>query len=268
MTGGRAQSQLLSKDDAIVHGFSTRQGGVSAAPFNTLNLGQSVGDDRTKVDENRRRFFGGSGVDPAQVVRVYQAHDNGVLRVEGEVLQRAGFPESLIDRARPFDALVTKQSGLALTISTADCVPILIHDPVRCAIAAIHAGWRGTARRVVVSALDAMRDSYGTDAADCRVAIGPCIRACCFEVDVPVTDAMASALTAWHSFATATRPGHWQMDLPAINRRLLEQSGVASERIDDLDLCTSCRSDLFFSHRRDKGRTGRMMAFILMRGSD
>ncbi len=268
MTVGRVQSQLLSKDDAIVHAFSTRLNGVSTAPFDTLNLGQSVGDDRARVEENRRRFFGGLDVNAGQVVRVYQAHDNGVLRVEGEVLHRAGFPESLIDRARPFDALVTKQPGLALTVSTADCVPILIHDPVRRAIAAVHAGWRGTARRVVVSALDAMRDTYGTNATDCRAAIGPCIRACCFEVDAPVTDAMASALADWHSFATATRPGHWQMDLPAINRRLLEQSGVASERIDDLGLCTSCRSDLFFSHRRDKGRTGRMMNFILMRGSD
>ncbi len=265
MTERAVQSPLLSPD-FVAHAFSTRRGGLSSVPFETLNLGQSVGDDRAKVDENRRRFFGEFGIQPHQVVRVYQGHDNGVLQIESKVLHHPGFPESVLDRANKFDALVTARPGLALTVSTADCVPILIHDPVRRAIASVHAGWRGTARKIVVSALDAMRTAYGTSPADCRAVIGPCIRRCCFEVDAPVAEAMASALADWNAYATTTRPGHWQMDLPAINRTLLIRSGVAGENIEDLGLCSSCRSDLFFSHRRDKGRTGRMMNFIMLRG--
>jgi polyphenol oxidase len=259
------QSPLLLQDAQILHAFSTRQGGVSAPPFASLNLGMSVGDERAQVEENRRRFFGGLGVDAAQVVRVYQAHGNGVLCVDDAVTRQAGFPESLVDRARTFDALVTNRPGLALTVSTADCVPILIHDPVRRAIAAVHAGWRGTAGRIVATALAALREAYGTDPADCRAAIGPCIRACCFEVDAPVVEAMASALADWETHATATRPGHWQLDLAGINRALLERAGMRPGNIADLGLCTSCRTDLFFSHRRDKGRTGRLMNFILLR---
>ena len=261
----RVQSRLLLQDSRILHAFSTRQGGVSAAPLATLNLGQSVGDDRDRVEENRRRFFGALGIEPARVVRVYQVHGNKVLRVDDQLMRRPGFPHSLIDQRFGHDALISRLANLALTVSTADCVPILIHDPVRGAIAAVHAGWRGTACRAVAAAVAALREAYGTNPADCRAAIGPCIRACCFEVDAPVIEAMASAPVGWEASATATRPEHWQLDLPGINRALLIASGLLPDNIDDLGLCTSCRADLFFSHRRDKGRTGRMMNCILLR---
>jgi hypothetical protein len=153
---------------------------------------------------------------------------------------------------------------LALVVSTADCLPILIHDPVRKAVAAVHAGWRGTAKGITVQALGAMRAAYGTDPADCRAAIGPGIRRCCFEVDSVVTKAMAGALPSWEWHATANRAGHWLLDLAGINRALLTAAGLLDDRIEDVNLCTSCRSDLFFSHRAEKGRTGRMMNFILL----
>ncbi len=259
------QSQLLRAPYGIMHAFSTRQGGVSRPPFATLNLGQSVGDEPAAVEENRRRFFGAFGIDPARVVRAWQAHGDGVLRIDAGVAERPGFPGCLLDKRAKFDALITQVFGLALVVSTADCLPILIHDPVRRAVAAVHAGWRGTAKRIAARALDAMREAYGTDPSDCDAAIGPGIRGCCFEVDAAVRDSTAATLPNWETHATANRPGHWLLDLAGVNRAILEAAGVRSDRIEDVGLCTSCRHDLFFSHRAEKARTGRMMNFILLK---
>ncbi len=262
------QSQILQAPDGITHAFSTRQGGVSRGPFASLNLGQSVGDEPAAVEENRRRFFGAFEIDPARVVRAWQAHGDGVLRIDAGVAARPGFPGCLLDERAKFDALITHMSGLALVVSTADCLPILIHDPVRRAVAAVHAGWRGTAKRIAARALDAMREAYGTDPSDCQVAIGPGIRGCCFEVDVAVRESMAATPADWEMHATANRPGHWLLDLAGVNRTILEAAGVRSEHIQDIGLCTSCRNDLFFSHRTEKARTGRMMNFILLKDED
>lgn len=269
--GGRAasvQAAILRESRGVSHAFSTRQGGVSRPPFATLNLGQSVGDDRAAVEENRRRFFGAFGIDSDQVVRVRQVHGDGVLRVDAPLTERAGFPHCLVEERAGFDALITDLAGLALVVSTADCLPILIHDPVHRAVAAVHAGWRGTAKGVATRAVVAMGEAYGTAPSDCRVAIGPGIRRCCFEVDVAVTEAVAAALPRWNAHATANRPGHWLLDLAGVNRALLEHGGVFPDHIEDMRLCTSCRNDLFFSHRAEKGRTGRMMNFIVLREED
>jgi polyphenol oxidase len=262
------QSAALEASDGIVHAFSTRQGGVSRPPFATLNLGQSVGDDAAAVEENRRRFFGAFGIDAGRVVRAWQAHGDGVLQIDAGLTGRPGFPRCLLDERAKSDALMTDVSGLALVVSTADCLPILLHDPIRRVVAAVHAGWRGTAKRIAARALGAMREAYGTDPADCRAAIGPGIRGCCFEVDGAVKDAMAAALPNWEKHARANRSGHWLLDLGEVNRAILEAAGVRADRIEDVGPCTSCRNDLFFSHRAEKGRTGRMMNFILLNGED
>jgi len=259
------QSDILGDSDRVVHAFSTRQGGVSLAPYATLNLGASVGDDPAAVEENRRRFFGNFGVESSQVVRVKQVHGEGVLTVTEDLVSRRGFPGVLLDERYEYDALVTNLPDLALVVSTADCLPLLIHDPVRGAVAAVHAGWRSTAKRIAARALGAMATAYGTDPKDCRVAIGPGIRGCCYEVGDEVTKAMAVALPTWEAHAEGTRPDHWRLDLAGINRALLEAAGVRARRIADVGLCTACRTDLFFSHRAEKARTGRMMNLILLR---
>ena len=267
--GGAAfvQSRLLSESGEVVHAFSSRQGGVSRPPFATLNLGQSVGDDLTLVEENRRRFFVTFGIDSARIVRAKQVHGNAVLRVDAGLVRRPGFPRCLLEKPAEFDAFITELPDVALVVSTADCLPILIHDPVRRAVAAVHAGWRGTAQRIAAEAVLAMQAAYGTDPADCRAVLGPGIRGCCFEVDAPVIEAMAAALPGWEAHATPTRPGHCRLDLAGVNRAVLEEAGVRSDRIEDAGLCTACRTDLFFSHRAEKGRTGRMMNFILLRAT-
>ena len=261
------QSRLLSESGEVVHAFSSRQGGVSRPPFATLNLGQSVGDDLALVEENRRRFFVAFGIDSTRIVRAKQVHGNDVLRVDAGLMRRPGFPRYLVEEPAEFDAFITELSDVALVVSTADCLPILIHDPVRRAVAAVHAGWRGTAQRIAAGAVRAMQAAYGTDPADCRAALGPAIRGCCFEVDEPVMEAMTAALPDWEAHATPTRPGHCRLDLAGVNRAILEGVGVRPDRIEDIGICTTCRTDLFFSHRGEKGRTGRMMNFILLRAA-
>lgn len=259
-------SDMLGDSNRVVHAFSTRQGGVSRGPYATLNLGASVGDDPKAVEENRRRFFGTFDIQPSQVVRVKQVHGDGVLSVDRALVSRPGFPRLLLDEGYTYDALVTNLPDLALVVSTADCLPLLIHDPVRRAAAAVHAGWRSTAKGIAARAIAAMAAAYGTDPGDCRVAIGPGIRGCCYEVDTAVTDAMRAALPAWAEHVTAARPGHFRLDLAGVNRAILETAGVRPDRIADVGLCTGCRMDLFFSHRAEKPRTGRMMNLILLRG--
>lgn len=261
----RIRSDILGDSNRIVHAFSTRHGGVSRPPFATLNLGQSVGDNPAAVQENRHRFFGGFGIEMPRVVRVKQVHGDGVLTVDGALAEREGFPRVLLDEQYEYDALITNLPGLALVVTTADCLPLLISDPIRRAAAAVHAGWRSTAKRIAAKTVEAMAAAYGTDPADCRVAVGPGIRGCCYEVDAPVTEAMAAAVATWRSQAVAVDADHWRVDLAGVNREILLEAGVRADRIADVGLCTACRGDLFFSHRAQKPRTGRMMNFILLR---
>lgn len=258
------QSEILQESDRVVHAFGTRQGGVSRAPYATLNLGMSVGDDPQAVEENRRRFFGAFNLQLSQVVRVKQVHGDMVLRVDESLVSRQGFPRLLLDEGYEYDALVTNLPDLALVVTTADCLPLFIHDPVRGAVAAVHAGWRSTAKRIAARAIEAMTTAYGTDPGDCRVAVGPGIRRCCFEVDAPVMEAVMVALPTWAEHTLATQPGHFHLDLAGMNRAILIGAGVRPDRIADVGLCTACRTDLFFSHRAEKPRTGRMMNLILM----
>ena len=259
------QTDVLGNSDRVVHAFGTRRGGVSQGPYATLNLGMSVGDDPGAVEENRRRFFGTFGLQPSQVVRVKQVHGDRVLRVDESLVSRPGFPRFLLDEGYEYDALITNLRDLPLVVTTADCLPLLIYDPVRRAVAAVHAGWRSTAKRIAARALEAMAVAYGTHPRDCRAAIGPGIRKCCFEVDAPVVNAMMVALPAWAEHTVATGGGHFRLDLVGVNRAILVGAGVYPDRIADVGLCTACRTDVFFSYRAEKPRTGRMMNLILLR---
>jgi YfiH family protein len=250
--------------DGLVHGFSTRRGGVSRPPFDTLNLGLSVGDDPARVRENQRRFFGTLGVGPEQVVRVRQAHGDQVLVVDDALARRAGFPGVLLDEAPRYDGLITDRPGLALVVSTADCHPLVLWDRRRGAVAAIHAGWRSTAKRLVSKTLARMRERYGTDPADCAAGIGPGIRGCCYEVDEPVMAAVRAATEDWAACVVPRGAGKWLLDLAAVNRRLLAEAGVPPSQTFDAGLCTACRRDLFFSYRAESARTGRMMNAVMM----
>jgi YfiH family protein len=227
------------------HGFTTRAGGASRPPFDALNLGGAVGDDPAAVAENWARLREATGLGFA---RVRQVH--GVRAVRAE---RAGDP---LEEA---DAVVSMARGLAACVSVADCVPVLLADPESGAVAAVHAGWRGTIAGAAAEGVAALARAAGAPPGRLLAAIGPSIGPCCYEVSPDLADRFGRQISP-----DVVLPGP-HLDLWAANARVLAAAGIAQDRIDVLRRCTACEPGVFFSHRRDAGRTGRQVAYIAPR---
>lgn len=246
------QSELLARH-GFAHGFSLRTGGVSQGPFASLNLGRSVGDAPEAVARNVVRFAEAVGLDPDRLYEVSQVHGRGVRVVRED-------DEVLAVRREEADALVARAPGHAVAVRTADCVPILLADPQRGAVAAVHAGWRGVVDRVLDAALEAL----DPDRTKVLCAIGPHIRAASFEVGEDVARAIAEAAHGEDVvFPGDPRP---HVDLARAVRAQLRARGVELAHIDDVGGCTFTDAARFFSHRRDAGTTGRHLATIVARG--
>ncbi len=268
----------------LIHGFSTRQGGVSSCyGGKTLNLGSTEHDTKRNIEHNRNAFLAAVGATDAHcgpwpLLQVKQIHSAIVHRMaESSEKPPAG------------DGMITSTPGLLLAIKTADCVPVLIADMKRRVVGAFHAGWRGTAARIVEKAVGEMRHQFGSSPRDLRAAIGPCIRRCCYSVGSEVREEFESQFTyapelfeevfdsnAIHIrypllFLNQRAPGHGDLgpeihlDLVAANRRQLEDAGVRPTHISVIEGCTACDRTRFFSHRQEFGKTGRMMAVIGIR---
>lgn len=281
----------LAKFDWLVHGFSTRAGGTGdvaksrgdrKATERMLDPGSAAEDSPARVAENRQLFFRAVGADGMRAVTLRQIHSDIVHRVDS--------PDGAAGDPPGGDALFTRASGCLLAIQTADCVPILLADPKQRAIAAIHAGWRGTVRRIAAKTLGRMQMEFGTRPQDVVAALGPSIGRCCYEVGEDVArefhaqfpearqwfdgpfDALASGESDpnWLPWLTMMPPGHQppplrvHLDLIAANRAILAAAGVPHAQISSSGFCTACRTDLFFSYRRE-GATGRLIAAIGIR---
>ena len=238
-------------------GFSSREHGVSDSPFESLNLGLHVGDDRDKVLENRLKWFSEWNTSPKEVVVGQQVHGTQVYWVNPE---DAGRGSTCLDSAIPLvDALVT-DTNVALMAFFADCVPVYFFNPVIKTIGIAHAGWKGTIGKIVQAVLDRMAQAGGKPE-DCLAAIGPGIGPCCYEID----DSVAGKVRAVFGESTLikpTKPGKYMLDLWGLNKVQLIKAGILEENISICSLCTSCNSDAFFSYRRDEGQTGRMSSWI------
>lgn len=235
----------------MLHAFTTRGGGVSAPPFDTLNLGRGAGDDAAAVRENRARALAALGRDISDQIEASQVHGREVAVVTAAQRGR---------KIQGADGLTSCDPAAVLAMHSADCVPVLVADPVKRAVAAVHTGWRGTAAGATAAAIREMGEAFGSRPADLLAAIGPAIGPCCYEVGGEVVEALAP--WPWHG--AVLRPaskGRWFLDLWEANRRQIEAAGVPPGAIAAAGLCTSCHPALFFSHRRF-GRTGRMAAFI------
>jgi polyphenol oxidase len=280
----------LSKIPWLVHGFSTRAGGFSRAyGSNALNLGFTKEDSKAAVGRNRAallqelrattdRTKARARSQPWPLITLRQIHSDIIHFVDGPTdAQLAG------------DGLITATPGLLLGIQTADCLPIILVDPKRRAVGVFHAGWRGTLKRIVEKGVGEMHRHFGSRPRDLKAAIGPGIHGCCYQVGIEVREQFESqfayAPKLFHEveerdpvrekypmlFLTARPPGHSVLpkkiflDLVEANRQQLLAVGVPTNSIEASPLCTNCRTDLLFSYRAEKGKTGRMMGVVGIR---
>lgn len=241
-----------------VGGFTTRHEGVSRPPYNSLNLGSNTLDSSHNVEGNRSLLARSIGATLDRFLTVTQVHGTDLLVID------APNPELSHFLKLECDGIVTNQPGICIAICVADCVPILLHDPVKRVVAALHAGWQGTAANIAAKGVEAMVGLFGCAKHDILAAIGPCIAGCCYEVDRPVRDAFVKSGQPWDFITTDNGEGKWLLDLSGANRRLLIDAGLASGQIQSSDLCVSCNQELFFSYRRDGGDTGRQVGFIML----
>jgi YfiH family protein len=286
----------------LIHGIFTRQGGYSEAPFATLNVSLSSGQERF-ADAVRNRFHVLQSLDIAHYpcATMWMVHSARVLTLDGEnwpdwsadwphavyELTNLGYPAGTrlqwtFKPRTQADAVVTRRRGVALAISTADCVPLLFYDPVTEAIGVAHAGWRGTARGIALATIDAMHTQFGSRPADIHAGVGPSIGPCCYEVSEEVrelflgqrsfeelpTDARYRQPVAEAAvFEQVALPTHTslRLNLWETNRQQLLLAGLLPEHIELPDVCTSCQHTRFFSHRAEQGRTGRFPAILALR---
>jgi len=248
--------------DGFVNGFSTRTGGVSEMPANALSLAGFNEDAAENILENRRRFlklFPGKW----ELAGCWQVHGADVRVVQ--TAEEAKPAENQLGETIFCDVIVSNAEAVLAAVKTADCVPILLGDPVSGAFAAVHAGWRGTLAGAVVVGVERLGKEYDAKPEDLRVAIGASAGPCCYEVGSEVIEAFTKRFADGDKLFTETRPGHAMVDLLKANRDQLESAGVLPERIHTAPICTMCRTDLFFSYRKEKslhGKVGRLMAVV------
>lgn len=250
---------LTSDLIGVRHGFSTRRGGVSPAPWDSLNLDDRRGDSLANVQENFRRLAAVLEVDAEKFVLSRQVHRDDVRPVTAGDCGKGLWKPQDYDSA---DALITNEPGIPLVVFSADCNVILLYDPVHRAIGAAHAGWRGTAIGIAGKTVREMQRQFGCDPSDIRAAIGPAIGPCCFESDSDVPEAIRAQLGHEADLYMDWNGKKWHIDLKAVNALWLRKAGV--EQIDTCDHCTYCRDDLYWSHRRTGLARGEQAAVIAL----
>ncbi len=250
----------LEEIKCIRHAFSTRLGGVSEGEFTSMNLAFNRGDDPARVTENYRRLCASAGFAFDSLVASAQDHHTYVRAVTAA---DRGIGITKPRDRQSVDALVTNDPAVTLVTYYADCTPLFFVDEKNRAIGLAHAGWRGTVGRIGEKVIEKMTALYGTDPKDVKAAVGPAISVCCYEVDQPCA-AHFLALTDLDTdkFVFPKQDGKYMLDLLECNRQILTAAGVPAEHISVSDVCTSCHSDLLWSHRATKGHRGTMSAFL------
>lgn len=241
-----------------VHCFSTRYGGVSEGSLATLNLGTHRGDAPENVLDNYKILGAAVGFAPENTVFTCQRHTN-IIRAVTRADRGTGL---YCEQTQICDGLITNEPNVALVCFSADCVPVLLYDPVKKAVAAVHSGWRGTAQAICLRAVEALTAHYGCDPADLRAAIGPAIGACCFETDADVPEAMRAAFGADAAPYITRRGEKFFVDNRGLCAMQLRRAGV--QTIDQNTDCTRCQPERFWSHRATGGDRGSLAAVIML----
>lgn len=243
----------------VKHCFTSRQGGFSQGIYDNLNTSLTKEDDKESVLVNLDTVCSAIGIDYTKLVASAQTHKDVVRVVDMGDLGKGIIRETDICDT---DALITNIPGLPLITYYADCVPIYILDKNKKAVGLVHSGWRSTVLKIAVKTLEAMKENYGTVPGDCLIGIGPSIEQDCFEIGEDATALFAEAFDNWKEFITYKGEGKYNADLWKAVSLMLMEFGVPKENITLSGLCTKCNEDLFFSHRRDRGRTGSLSAII------
>ncbi len=254
-------ADVLSAVGGVRHAFTTRLGGVSPAPFDSLNFFERNGDTVKNVVQNYRLLGEAAGLDMSRAVGNRQVHGDSVRFIRSEDAGKLLYDE------RPYDAdgMLTDVPNLPLVAYSADCCTILLYDPTCRCVGALHAGWKGTALGIALKALVSMMSAYGADPLTVRAAIGPSIGACCFETDSDVPDAIRRELSASADrFITKAENGKYHVDLKQINRLWLLRGGLDPRNVAVHPDCTMCRPERYWSHRRLGARRGGQIAVIAL----
>lgn len=255
-------ARSFDNSGGVVHGFSTRLGGVSTGIWESMNLGTTRGDDPLRVRENYRLFCSAIGADPSSIVMSNQIHSDVIKVVGSEDVKKDLYdPEGY-----EVDGLITNVPGIVLTIFSADCLPMLFYDPVQKVAAASHAGWRGTALGIAARTIEKMTGIYGSRPQDILAAIGPGISKCCFETHGDVPDAMYEAFGEdVGPFIEPLVGEKYKVDLKGINALVLKRCGLVPEHIAVCADCTMCLPGKYWSHRATQGVRGSQAAMIQLK---
>lgn len=250
---------LLSNYKEINHFISERSGGVSTGEIGALNLSFRAGDEAENVKENRRRLAKAMGIAPSQLIFPSQTHSNHV-----QVVHAGTQPEQLTET----DALITHTPGICICVMSADCVPILLYDPIAKAVGAIHAGWRGTVGKILTFTVQAMQQHFGTQPSNLIAGIGPSICPQVYEVGTEVITAVEQAFDHPDLITRKNSLGKGYFNLWEANRIQLSQLGVPADAIEVAGVCTYTESDRFFSARKSGNKAGRFAAGIMLNTND
>jgi len=240
--------------DKIVHGIFTRNGGISPSPWDSLNLGGTVGDARENVIENRRRIYQAMNRPVESIFDVWQVHSADVICTDE--------PRPLNAPHEKADAILTDNPEITLFMRFADCVPILLHDPIKNVIGVVHAGWMGTVKKIVSRTIEKMQSRYGSNSEDILAGIGPSIGPDHYQIGQDVIDQVRVAFGTASDRLLRQINGKINFDLWQANREALSESGV--RHVETAGFCTACDLNRWYSHRAENGKTGRFGAFIAL----
>lgn len=245
-------SPLISASGQVEAAFLGRKGGISEAPYDSLNLCTRVGDKEENVAENKKIASAAFGISPENMVCVKQVHGDSIHIVDAEDKKSYEKVEA--------DAIITNLKNAVIGILTADCVPVLIYDPVKRASGVSHAGWKSAALGIASKTIKAMTKTFGSNPSDMLAAIGPGIGVCCYDVNTDVENEFKKRYIEASFYIKDGR-----LDLKSMNLLDLKQAGLRKENISVSNICTSCNNDIFFSYRKDEKITGRQMSFIAIK---
>lgn len=243
----------------VKHGFTTRLGGISSEPFNTLNLGLNTGDDKEKIIRNFEKVSGAFNIPLEKMVLSDQVHGTKIRVITKDDAGKGLFKPM---DYKEIDGLLTNVKGLMLLTFYADCVPLFFLDKAKNVAGLAHAGWKGTVARIGEKMVNKMKETFSSNPEDILVGIGPSIGPCCYPVKKDVQDKFNASLSNTEEILSEEYSNIWKLDLWKANKKVLEENGILSRNITVSELCTSCNNHKFFSYRKENGKTGRMAALI------